>query len=41
MEATKAKGRQIRSWHLNRRVGTDLSGLAEEINPHVRGWINY
>jgi RNA-directed DNA polymerase len=39
--AKKAKGRQIRAWHLNRRSGTDLSGLAEAINPQVRGWINY
>jgi hypothetical protein len=36
-----AKGLQVRAWHLNRRTGTDLSGLAEEINPQVRGWINY
>ena len=39
--AKKAKGLQIRAWHLNRRSGTDLSGLAEEINPQVRGWIDY
>ena len=37
----KAKGQQIRAWHLNRRSGTDLSGIAKEINPQVRGWINY
>src|SRR6185295_5168231 len=29
------------AWHLNRRSGSDLSGLAQEINPQVRGWINY
>src|SRR5450759_5805561 len=40
-KAKKAKGQQIRAWHLNRRSGTGLSGLAEEINPQVRGWINY
>jgi hypothetical protein len=40
-KAKKAKGRQIRAWHLNRRSGTDLSSLAEAINPQVRGWINY
>jgi RNA-directed DNA polymerase len=40
-KAKKAKGKQIRAWHLNRRSGTDLSGLAREINPQVRGWINY
>ena len=39
--AKKAKGKQIRDWHLKRRSGTDLSGLAEEINPQVRGWVNY
>jgi hypothetical protein len=40
-KALKAKGLQIRAWHLNRLSGTDLSGLAEAINPQVRGWINY
>ena len=40
-KAEKAKGKQIRDWHLNRRSGTDLSGIAEDINPQVRGWINY
>ena len=40
-KAKKAKGQQIRAWHLNRRRGTNLSGLAEDINPQVRGWINY
>jgi RNA-directed DNA polymerase len=39
--ARKAKGQQIRAWHLGRRTGMDLSGIAEEINPQVRGWINY
>lgn len=39
--AKKAKGHQVRAWHLNRRSGADLSDLAEEINPRVRGWINY
>jgi len=40
-KAKKAIGGKVRAWHLNRRTGTDLSGLAEDINPHVRGWINY
>ena len=40
-KAKKAKGRQIRAWHLNRRTALDLSGLARDINPQVRGWINY
>jgi RNA-directed DNA polymerase len=39
--AKKAKGLQIRAWHLNRRSRTDLSRLAAGINPQVRGWINY
>lgn len=40
-KAKKAVGQKVRTWHLNRRTGTDLSGLAEDINPQVRGWINY
>jgi RNA-directed DNA polymerase len=40
-KAKKAKGQQIRAWHLNRRTGTDLSGIARSINAQVRGWINY
>lgn len=40
-KAMKAKGQQIRAWHLNRRSGSDLSNLARDINPQVRGWINY
>jgi RNA-directed DNA polymerase len=39
--AKKAIGKKIRDWHLNRRSGTDLSGLALGINAQVRGWINY
>ena len=38
--AKKAKGQQIRDWHLNRRSGTDLFSLAKEINPQVQGWMN-
>jgi len=40
-KARKVVGQKIRGWHLNRRSGTDLSGLAVEINPQVRGWISY
>jgi RNA-directed DNA polymerase len=40
-KAKKAKGQQIRAWHLNRRNGTDLSGIARAINAQVRGWVNY
>jgi RNA-directed DNA polymerase len=38
VKAAKAVGQKVRAWHLNRRNGTDLSGLAEEIDPQVRGW---
>ena len=40
-KARKAVGQKIRAWHLKRHSGWDLSDLAEEINPQVRGWINY
>lgn len=40
-KARKAVGQKVRAWHLNRRSGTDLSGLAHQINPVVRGWIGY
>jgi hypothetical protein len=38
VKAAKAVGQKVRAWHLNRRSGTDLSGLAEEIDPQVRGF---
>jgi RNA-directed DNA polymerase len=41
VKAKKAIGQRIRNWRLIRRSGTDLSGLAWEINAQVRGWINY
>ena len=40
-KAKMAVRRKVRAWHLVRRSDKDLSGLAEDINPHVRGWINY
>jgi RNA-directed DNA polymerase len=40
-KAKKAKSKQIREWHLKQRSGSDLSSIAEDINPQVRGWINY
>jgi RNA-directed DNA polymerase len=40
-KARKAVGQKIRAWHLNRRTRTSLSGLARDINPPVRGWINF
>lgn len=39
--ARKALSKTIRNWHLRRRSGSNLSSLAEEINPLVRGWISY
>jgi len=39
--ALKAINRQVRRWRLHRRTRLDLAGLAERINPIVRGWINY
>ena len=40
-KARKAIGQTIRRWQLNRRSGSDLSRLAQDINAQVRGWINY
>jgi group II intron reverse transcriptase/maturase len=40
-EAAKRIRAQIRSWRLHRRTGSTLQDLAHEINPVVRGWINY
>jgi RNA-directed DNA polymerase len=40
-KAKKAIGTTIRGWHLNRRSDQDLSDLAGDINPQVRGWVNY
>ena len=40
-KAKKAVGQEVWVWHLRRRSGSDLSRLAEDINPQVRGWINY
>jgi RNA-directed DNA polymerase len=40
-EAAKRIRRQIHDWRLHQRSGSTLSELAREINPIVRGWINY
>jgi RNA-directed DNA polymerase len=40
-KARKAVNKKVRAWHLKRRSTTDLSGLAKDVNPKVRGWINY
>ncbi|MFE4823843.1 group II intron reverse transcriptase/maturase [Streptomyces sp. NPDC056704] len=40
-EAAKQIRMQIRHWRLHLRSDTTLEELAREINPVVRGWINY
>jgi RNA-directed DNA polymerase len=40
-DAAKAIGRDIRRWRLHRRSDTTIGALADEINPVVRGWVNY
>ena len=40
-DARKTISRTIRRWRLHLRSGTSLQGLARQINPIVRGWINY
>jgi RNA-directed DNA polymerase len=40
-EAAKEIRAQIRRWRLHLRCGSTLEQLAREINPVVRGWINY
>ena len=39
--ARRALSHTIREWHLRRRTKSDLSSIAAEINPQVRGWIGY
>ena len=39
--ARKAVSHTIRAWHLRRHSTADLSTIASEINPQVRGWIGY
>ncbi len=40
-EAARRIRAQIRSWRLHLRSGSSLQDLAREVNPIVRGWINY
>jgi RNA-directed DNA polymerase len=40
-DALKAIRQQIRRWRLHRWSATDLTGLAETVNPVLRGWVNY
>lgn len=32
---------EVRSWRLHRRTGQSLIGIARDINPVVRGWMEY
>jgi RNA-directed DNA polymerase len=40
-KAKKEMSRVIRNWGLHRRSGSTLEDLSEEINPTLRGWVNY
>jgi RNA-directed DNA polymerase len=40
-DAQKAMGRELRSWHLNRRSDKSLEDLAKMFNSIAQGWINY
>lgn len=40
-KAKKSIYKEIRSWQLQRRTGSELKDLAQVINPAVRGWIEY
>lgn len=33
--------RKVASWRLHRRTTGNLADLAEEVNPALRGWLNY
>jgi group II intron reverse transcriptase/maturase len=39
--ALKKMSREVRSWRLHRRTRTSLTDLARQVNPVVRGWMNY
>ena len=40
-DALKKISREVRSWRIHRRTGHTFVQLAREINPIVRGWMNY
>jgi RNA-directed DNA polymerase len=40
-DAASGMRRRIRRWRLNLRSGDSLADLADQINPTVRGWINF
>jgi group II intron reverse transcriptase/maturase len=39
--ALKKIGAEVRSWRLHNRTGRDFVDVARDINPIVRGWMNY
>jgi hypothetical protein len=39
--ALKKISAEVRSWRLHNRIGRDLVDVARDINPIVRGWMNY
>lgn len=39
--AAKKITRELRGMQIHRKTGKSLSELAEELNPKIRGWINY
>lgn len=40
-EALTKISARVRSWRLHHRTGRSFADLAREINPVVRGWMNY
>ncbi len=40
-DALKDKGQTVRRWRLHLRTTRDLAGLAEWMNPIIRGWMQY
>jgi len=40
-DALKKISREVRSWRIHRRTGTSFALLAHELNPIIRGWMNY
>lgn len=39
--ALKKISAEARSWRLHNRIGHDLADIARDINPVIRGWMNY
>jgi RNA-directed DNA polymerase len=40
-DARTAKGHEVRRWKIHLWTGNTLDGIAQEINPIVRGWMQY